>query len=360
MQRKVTMDEIAQKAGVSKYAISKALSGQSGVSEQTRERIVHLAHEMGYFSQQRHKSNKIEVQAQVGCQVASFSKRSIMVLMPNIRMQSMDSYYWGRIIDGIVHELKAHDLSMIIATEHLEDNLLSLINVKELLGLIVVGTISSSMLRLLSKMELPVIMVDHEDPVLPVDTLFVNNFEGASQLTQYLIDLGHQKLQFVGDITFARSFRERFLGFRNTLEENRLPSMQESSLLYVDSLDLKNTIQQVKDCLTDIRSSETFPTALVCANDDIAIAVMQAVLSLHLSVPEDISITGFDNIDRAKDAPIPLTTMNVGKELLGMRAVEMLLRRSGNLTKCREKVLLATDIVHRESTACAKPLIVLT
>lgn len=355
MRRKVTMDEIAQKAGVSKYAISKALSGQSGVSERTRERIVHLAHEMGYFSQPHHKSEKIEVPAQAQCQVSPFRKHSIMVLMPNIRMQSMDSYYWGRIIDGIVYELKKHDLSMIIATEHLEDNLLALINVKELLGLIVVGTISSSMLRLISILDLPVIMVDHEDPILPADTLFINNLEGTSQLTQYLINSGHQKLQFIGDIRFARSFRERYLGFRNTVEENELPMVQDQSLLRVDSLIMKNTIQQIKNCLTNIHSSKTFPTALVCANDDIAIAAMHVVLSLHLTIPDDMSITGFDNIDRAKDAPVPLTTMNVGKEALGIRAVEMLLRRCENLTTVREKVLLASDIIHRQSTACVNP-----
>lgn len=349
MTNKVTMDEIAKRVGVSKYAISKALSGKSGVSEQTRDKILQIANELGYFNQPRvtkkyGRSNKPSSTSE------RLDKRSIMILIPNIRLQSIESFYWGHIVDGIVEELKKNELSMIIATEYPADNVSSLINIQELLGIIIVGTISTPMLIATSQLGLPLVIIDHEDRAISTDTLFVDNQEGTTRLTEYLLHTGHTHIQFVGDIEFARSFKERWYGVRNTLEQHEVSIHQNNELLHVNSLEISQTKEQILSYLKENWNPYHTGSALVCANDDIAIAALQAAKTLNIRVPEMLSITGFDNIGASELSEPPLTTVHVNKEALGRRAVEILLRRYRNPGAAKEKILMTTELILRSST----------
>lgn len=345
------MDEIARRAGVSKYAVSKALSGKSGVSEQTRERIVRVATDMGYFSQPRLRNKVSAAVAMNGGESRISDKRSVMVLMPNIRMQNMDSHYWGRIVDGIADELKKYNFTMIITTEHSEEGLRDLANLKGVLGVIVVGTSSTALLLSVNNLHLPLIMVDHEDQALDCDTLFVNNFEGSFELTRQLLCERHTQLQFVGDPNFACSFRDRYLGFKAALADRKVTVKQDPRLLDVSSLSMDDTRAQVRTCVAELTELREMPSALVCANDDIALASIAALRDLNISVPKEVSVTGFDDIDEASFAAPPLTTMHVAKEALGRRAVEMLVRRHRHPDLTVEKVLLAVHPVMRDSTS---------
>lgn len=351
MNSKVTMDEIAKRVGVSKYAISKALSGKSGVSEQTREKILKIAHEVGYFNQPRVK-NKYTRSVNRKSPADQLEKSSIMILIPNIRLQSIESFYWGHIVDGIVGELNKNNLSMIITTEYLADHASTLININELLGIIIVGTISTSMLMAISQLGLPIVTIDHEDRTIPVDSLFVDNQEGTTRVTEYLLQTGHTFIQFIGDIDFSRSFKERWYGVRNTLENHGYTVSQDEHLLHLNSLDIAQTKEQISSYLMNRWHPDDQRTAFVCANDDIAIATLQVAKALHLKVPDKISITGFDNIAISEQTDPPLTTIHVNKEALGKRAVEILLRRYHNPDTTKEKILMATELIIRSSTVC--------
>ncbi|WAH44706.1 substrate-binding domain-containing protein [Alicyclobacillus fastidiosus] len=90
---------------------------------------------------------------------------------------------------------------------------------------------------------------------------------------------------------------------------------------------------------------------LVCANDSIAISAIHALTSLGIRVPEDVSVTGFDDIDDVLRVTPALTTVHVDKEAMGSRAVDMLLRRVEAPDAKREKLLLSGDVVFRDSVA---------
>jgi len=350
MTRRVTMDDVAARAGVSKYAVSKALSGQSGVSEQTRERILGVATDLGYV-QQRRLHGRYERSGSAAIGLAGRDKRSVMVLMPNIRLQSLDSHYWGRIVDGIAQALNARNLFMIIATEYSHEGWSSIFNAEELIGVIVVGTISGPMLQEVSTMALPVVMVDHEDERFVCDMVFADNVDGAGRMASHLLGVGHERLQFVGDVHFSRSFHERWLGVRLVLESRGVAWRQDQRLLGVYSPVWETTRDELVKIFNDLRSEGGMPTAFLCANDDLALATVSALTQLGLRVPEDVSVTGFDNIEDAEVCNPPLTTMNVVKEELGERAVEMVLRRRDNPSTMFEKVFLFTELIQRGSVA---------
>jgi LacI family transcriptional regulator len=196
------------------------------------------------------------------------------------------------------------------------------------------------------------VLIDHEDSLIPSDTIFANNVDSMSRLTNHLMGNGHSLLHFIGNIRYSRSFRDRWIGFRSVLEEHGLKSPQEDDgMLFLEGMDDGTFREEFRNWVLKRKRSKALPTALVCANDFIALTVSDVLKEEGLHIPEDISVTGFDNIEDASRGVPPLTTVHVPKEAMGRAAVEKLLARIQNPAAPLEKILIAADIVHRESMA---------
>ncbi|WP_100405508.1 LacI family DNA-binding transcriptional regulator [Bacillus solitudinis] len=345
MAKKVTMQQIADYLGVSKFVVSKALSGKEGVNSITREKVFEAASKLGYFAQKNKKVNQIKLEKQI----TDFEKdhnQVVLVLMPNIRFQNKKSSYWGKILEGLSSKLENAKCGMVVLTENNVENLSNVLNPKGFIGVITVGETSTALLLEVNRMGIPLVMIDHEDPLLPSDTIFNNNFDCSMNLTNHLIGLGHSNIQFVGDVHYARSFYDRFLGFRSALESNDLPFEKEDLLIPL-------TNEPVLDQMTSWLNNplkKALPTALVCANDYIAKYVVMALKDSGYCVPDDISVAGFDNMEFSYTMSPTLTTVDIAKQDLGIRAVEMLFRRIQQNHAPFEKLLLAGTIMLREST----------
>jgi LacI family transcriptional regulator len=350
MSKKVTMQQIADHVNVSKFAVSKALSGKSGVSPDTREKIIHAATQLGYFVQKR---NKPVISRTVTNRPASMDRSTIVVLIPNVREQNRQSSFWGRIIDGITAGLEEHHLGMMIVTEHSTDNFTRLINPEAVLGLVGVGLISNQLLLEIRNLGIPFVLVDHEDSLIPSDVLFMNNYECVRRVTNYLLGNGHRKLQFVGNIRYSRSFYDRWLGFRSMLEEQNAELVQHQELLTFEGVNRSEMTEQLDHILRELQQAGELPTSFVCANDSIAICVMTVLMRLEVDVPSQCSVTGFDNIEDAGLSSPSLSTVHVNKEALGQRSVETLLWRIAHPDGPKEKILLAGEFVLRQSTTAA-------
>lgn len=350
--KKITMQQIADHLGVSKFVVSRALSGKGGVNETTRERVIQAASRLGYFNQKNGYVKNTMPPPIVSPPQAQTGKQSVLVLMPNIRFQNKDSLYWGRLLEGISRELEAQNLGMIIVSDPRSDHFINILNPAGILGMIGVGQIATPFLLEVHRLGLPMVLVDHEDPLIPSDTIFANNLDGMARLTNHLIGLGHRELHFLGNSSFSRSFRDRWLGFRSAMEENGLlPPPVDDPMLRLKGVDMGAYQDEMILWLQGRIEAQKLPTALICANDSIAIQACSALKQLDLSVPEDVSVSGFDNImDAAQHAPA-ITTIDVPKEELGERAVKRLLERIHQPEARQEKIMLAVDTVYRASTA---------
>ncbi|MDQ0191986.1 LacI family DNA-binding transcriptional regulator [Paenibacillus wynnii] len=348
MAKKITMQKIADHLGVSKFVVSKSLSGKEGVNETTRERVIQAASQLGYFTQ---KNAYVQGIKRTPSQPNSDrNKQSVLVLMPNIRSQTQDSLYWGKIVDGIALALDSEGLGMVIVSEHRADNFINILNPSGILGLVGVGQISTSLLLEVHRIGLPMVLIDHEDPLIPSDTVFANNVDSMTRLTNHLMGIGHTLIHFIGNIRYSRSFRDRWIGFRSALEENELKSpLEDDSMLFLEGMDDGTFKEDFKSWVAKRKKDQSLPTAILCANDFIALTVSDALREDGIQVPEDISVTGFDNIEDASRGIPPLTTVHVPKEAMGRAAVEKLLARIQNSTAPLEKILITADIVHRDS-----------
>lgn len=351
MPTRVTMQHIADHVGVSKFAVSKALSGQPGVSPETRERIVRAAAQLGYFANAARKLPAARGASQAGGRPGL--RRMVVVLIPNVRYQDRKSAYWGRIVDGISEALERHRLGMTIVSEPAAGSFSGHVNPDTVLGLIGVGHIANPLLLEVRGKGIPFVLIDHEDPLIPADTLFMDNYECERRMTRYLLSNGHRRLQFVGPVGFARSFRDRWNGYRSMLEEHGIPLAQDERLLAVEGVNRSELTEALEPIVRSLADDGALPSAFVCANDSIAICVMTILLKFGIGVPERVSVAGFDNIDDAALSRPSLSTVHVNKEALGRRAVDALLNRIEQPNEPKEKILLSGDILLRQSTAPA-------
>ncbi|MGG4552676.1 LacI family DNA-binding transcriptional regulator [Paenibacillus humicus] len=350
--KKVTMQQIADHLGVSKFVVSKALSGKGGVNEMTKERVIQAASQLGYFNQ---KNGYVKnVRPTMGTAVIPPGKQSVLVLMPNIRSQNKESLYWGKVLEGISDELEEQNLGMIIVSEPRTEVMMNIINPEGILGMIGVGQIATSLLLEVHRTGLPMVLVDHEDNLIPADSIFANNVDGTYRMANHLIGLGHRQLHFLGNLNFSRSFRDRWIGFRSALEENGLDVQTHNDpMLFLDSVETGGFGPGLKEWLQARKQSKpaALPTALVCANDSIALHTIGILRELDIRVPEDVTVTGFDNIDDAARFEPAITTVSVPKEQLGRRAVTKLLDRLADSNRAVEKWLISVELLYRQSAS---------
>ncbi|MFB9329145.1 LacI family DNA-binding transcriptional regulator [Paenibacillus aurantiacus] len=333
--KKVTMEQIARQVGVSKFAVSQALSGKPGVAEETRSRIVEAAEQLGYRKTIKMSRKKAELQE-------SPDKRSeaitgtVIILMPNVRFQSRESSYWGRIIDGVLAELTARDFGVMMVTESSSERLMNSINPDGVLGLIGIGYIAGTLLGEIRASGIPAVLIDHEDEDVPTDTVFMNNYDCMRQLTKRAVRMGHADMRFVGDASYSRSFHDRLLGFRIALEEESLPIPPNDDPLLRIGDDVHGIIEAE---LSRMKARKRWPSLFVCANDSHAQLVVRALREHGVRVPEDVSVTGFDHTPGPADLPC-ISTIEVPNELMGKRAVDVLMDRLRNPERPCEKLLI--------------------
>lgn len=348
------MQHIADHLGVSKFVVSKALSGKGGVNEITKDRVIQAASQLGYFNQKNAYMKRgalPRTSASASGSGSGSSRQSVIVLMPSNRFQTRDSLYWGKILEGIDRELESLGIGMMTISESRAEDLSHILNPEGILGLIGVGRIESAMLLEVHRLGIPMVLVDHEDALIPTDTVFANNSDSVMRLCQYLIELGHKQLHFIGDISFSRSFRDRWLGYREALEGNGLtvPGIDDPMLQPI-TVDIEQYTSFFREWVSERIKRKSLPTAMICANDAIALNMLEALQEIGIEVPGQVSVTGFDNIDHMRRIPPPLTTIHVPKEAMGQRAVRKLMERIEHPDQIVEKVLVSAEIVHREST----------
>lgn len=336
MKTKVTIQEIADFTGLSKFAVSRALSGKSGVSAQTRELILKAAGQLGYFKDQNHPS---EVRNQ---QLQEPENRkwagAVLVLFPNVRYQNRESPYWGPVFDGISTRLNQKGLDILTLTEPSNDHMFTLLNPQGILGIVTVGSVSTQNLLEIKKLNIPVVMVDHMDPAFQSDAVFTDNMHSMKQIMTKLISRGYKKYQFIGNIEDAHSFYERWIGFSLALSEYKIEHQQAPSLISRD-------VENISEALSQALNSMELPEVFVCANDTTAMFAMDALKEQGVDVPGQVQMTGFDNTH--EHLPI-MATVNVDKELLGMRAVDQLLWRILNPVSNYERLLIQADVIVRD------------
>ncbi|MFD0959996.1 LacI family DNA-binding transcriptional regulator [Paenibacillus chungangensis] len=336
---KVTLKDIADRANVSISSVSRALSKSqttAPIHDQTRSRIIQAARELGY----RRWSNTDDDRQKT-------AKKRFALVMHLIKDKYQDPYF-SEMMYGIESELQQHGYALDYTFE-IQDiftsDLFASLN-KDNLGIICVGPLKSDFLYQLKKQVPSVFSVG--GLLLPeIDCVTIDFKRAAHEIVQHLIQLGHRSISFIGGHSRVGESLEqerRFLGFKEAMEANALP-LVANWILDGGYCPTKSYEEMVK-----ILQSEERPTAVFTASDKMAYGVYKAIQEAGLSIPEDLSVVSFDNIELAEYMNPGLTTVRVHKEAMGRIAVKLMLQRMEGILPLHLNILLPTELIYRDSS----------
>jgi len=331
---RVTIEKVAERAGVSVATVSRALRGLPNVSPKTRDRVVSVAAMLNY----RPDPN--------AARLAAGRTRTVAVGVVAIPI-----WYTGQVVSGIEAVLtsRGYDLTLLlIADELVRTRALGDVGggvSKRADGAIIVDLVPTvTERRLLAEHRLPWVMVGADCPT--IDSVVIDNVAGAMSATRHLLSLGHTKLGLIsgGPAAFPSSSPpERRAGFLRALDEAgaRFDPNHER----VGDFSALGGYEAMQ-ALLDLSHR---PTAVFAMSDEMAMGAMRACTEAGLTVPGDVSVVGFDDVDWA--FTVGLTTVRQDAAELGAVAARLMIERLEGETCDRRLVTVPTELVERGSTS---------
>lgn len=327
-QRRVTIGEVAEAAGVSVATVSKVINDRYGVAAATSVRVKAVISELGYESSLIARSLRSHRTNVIGVLVADIEPFSAELLKGVARAIKPSGY------ELIVYSGGGHGLDHAGWERR---------NVSRLCGTLTDGVILvTPTVDDVGEAGLIVAVDPHAGPS-SLPNVHADNLVGAITATEYLIGLGHRRIGFLGGRPDLESARMREQGYLEALATAGIDF--DADLVRVGGYELDTSIEPARQLLDRAEP----PTAVFAANDLSAIETMNVARSLGLSVPDDVSVIGFDNIPESALTDPPLTTIDQSIQTMGEEAVGLLVDLLNGVTDRPQHVVLPTKLVERQS-----------
>lgn len=332
--KRVTIQDIADKVGVTKGLVSRALRGKYDVSEKMREEITHAAVAMNYdFSKLRAKNK---------------TRSKVLLVMTSKMLLEKD--YWQPIIRVITATFEEKHVNLeyqIYDEETLGAEDVEKIKNVNAAGYVFMHNNPDVLVKTAENTGRPVVVIDPKNNLqgrhLQVK---YSNFNSCYEITSLLIRGGHKNFLFYGATDESSSFIEREQGFSASISDNAASGVKGYKLLF------KNAAGNYADNAGFVEILHKHPeiSAVVCANDIIAINAMKSITKMGKKVPDDYAVAGFDNIVDSGYSNIDLTTVNVPREDLGREVAKYLVNHINKKHIKYSQIIIDCETVVRGST----------
>lgn len=334
-----TMKDIARLAQVSTSTVSHVINNSRFVSDEIREKVMAVVHQLNYTPSALARSLKVKETNTLGMLVTASSNP-----------------FFAEVLRSVERYCHRHQYNLILSytdgdSERLQRNLETLIR-KQVDGLILMCAESHWQVNeeISQRLQLPMVMLDWWPTALNADKVHENSEYGGYLATKTLIDAGHRDIAIITG-NFKKSLAyNRLKGYQKALQEGGIS--QRAEWVIESHFDIEGGI----DSMQRLLRLESRPTAVFACSDTIAIGAYQAVWRAGLAVGKDISIIGYDNIEMAQYLSPPLTTIHQSKNNLAKQAVEMLLQRIKNPDQENRTLTLEPHLIWRESVRKIDPL----
>ncbi len=329
-----TIYEVARHAGVSIATVSRVHCGNAQVASETRARVVRSIAALDYRPSPNARS------------LAANRHEASGIVFPNL-----SGPYYSEVIYGFERETVQARQSVLILATHGREGAGDLVRdlAARVDGLVLMGrTVPDAVVIQLARQGLPIVLLARP-AVDGVDTVLTDNRNSAAQLVQHLFGHGREDLVFVGDPDASPDASERWAGFREAHRGARRP-VPGSPL--VSDFTERGGHAAVRSLLAVRLERDTRPAGLVCANDEIAIGALRAAHEIGVTVPGQMTVTGWDDIPVAGLVSPALTTVRQPMRELGSTAAALLAERISAGRRSPRHVLLPTSLVVRASCGC--------
>jgi LacI family transcriptional regulator len=335
---RVRLADIAKEADVSLSAVSLALQGKPGVSEETATRIKRIADGLGYSVQKRTERK------------SAFAHFIKLVKHGNILNQDHVSFI-SDYVDGLMEEGRRQSRGIVVHSFDLAEtgieDIVSWLNESEAGGAILLATeLDAEDISRFSELRIPFVFLDAYYEHLPFSFFDMNNADAVDSIVSHLYGAGHRRMGIVQGSSLSPNFLLRERSFRESLSRMGLTLVEKDRFLVGSRFE-----DARRDMRNILATGADLPTALFCVNDIIALGLLKAFTEVGVGVPERVSVVGFDDLSASSMSSPPLSTIRVPKRQIARRAFRSLIQAMEEGKSVPEKTLLSGELILRGSVA---------
>ncbi|MGV3466304.1 MAG: LacI family DNA-binding transcriptional regulator [Heyndrickxia sp.] len=338
----VTIRDVAKLAGVAPSTVSRVIANNPRISDSTKKKVREAMDYLGYHPNINARS------------LAARSTQALGLVMPSSANKAFQNPFFPEVIRGI--STKAHEkgFALYISTgmneEEIFDGVVEMVQGRRVDGIILLSTsMDDKIVEYLYLSHFPFTVVGkpfkYEDKISHVDN---DNYRAAGELTKHLIDLGHERIAFIGGSLNLVMTTDRLLGYERALRNAKIP-FREDYIIHEEFL--KEGGSGAVEALMALKEP---PTAFVVMDDLMALGVLGMLSEKGVSVPDDVSVVSFNNVMLAELANPPLTSVDINIFQLGYTAADCLLDSIENEDKKPERIIIPHKIIDRMSSASYK------
>ena len=334
---RTTITDLAKELGISPSTVSRALNNHSAISEKTRKAVVKLARKKNY------QPNLLALH------LLQKKTNTIGVIVPEIT-----SYFFSSIINGIQDFVKPLGVNMIIGqtNESYEEEksivqTFTSINVDGFLISPSSESKNADHLEMLVANNIPLVLFDRDCEGIDVDKVFVDEYSGAMQAVEYLIQTGCRRIAHIAGPQTLSTARHRLRAYQDALQKHKLPILDEYSI-ETNGFTPEHGIEPSKKLL----SLPNPPDAVFTINDGVAIGSMYVIKEAGIQIPGEISVIGFDDDPHSSYFKPSLSTVWQPTYEMGMLSARLLMKRistNNELSKLRIETLFPELVVRGSS-----------
>jgi LacI family transcriptional regulator len=326
------LDDVARVAGVSTATVSRCLNSPEQVTEKTLNKVMKAVDQLGYAPNYSARA------------LAARRTNTIGAIIP-----TMDNAIFARGVQAFQEELQEKGCTLLIASssyrQDLEEEQIKTLTARGADALLLIGYHRNPRIYdFLQKRRIPALVAWAYDPASPQLCVGFDNRQAMKMLADAVLEKGHQVIGCISAETSTNDrARDRVHGIRDAMREAGLDPGQ------LRLLETTYSIENGDKAFRQLMESDARPTVVMCGNDVLAVGALRAATAMGLKIPEDISITGFDDIELATVAPVPLTTVHVPHRRMGQYAAQTLIDVLNGKTP--QKVELPATLCLRETLA---------
>ena len=337
----VTIKDVAKIANVAPSTVSRVIANSSRISEKTKKRVREVMDELGYHPNFIARS------------LASHSTRAIGLVMPSSSDAVFQNPFFPTVLTGLSEGAHAKQYALHMTTgktdDEIYDGVVALVQGGRVDGVVLLySKVEDRVISYLKKRDFPFFVIGKpfkdDENINYVDN---DNFKAGKEVTEHLIQLGHDRIAFIGGNLDLVVTVERIEGYEKAL--------RNSGIKLVDEYIINDEFLQEsgQDAVEVLLSLDQPPSALVVADDLMALGVLNKLDEMGIEVPKDISIVSFNNVLIAEMARPPLTSVNINIFDLGFQAAKNLIQKIENPEEPIKRIIVPFNIVTRYS--CDRP-----
>jgi LacI family transcriptional regulator len=328
----MSLEKVARRARVSTATVSRVLNDTGSVKQSTRVRVMKAVAELNYHPNLHART------------LAGGKSRTIGVIVSN-----MENPFFFDIYKTVESDAHASGYEVVVAnTDYRSEQLVTSIRLmigRRVAGLAaVVSEMDEALIDELQRSRIPVVFYDVGRPRRNITNVRVNYRRGIEKVVEYLHSVGHRRLGFIGHHAMLGPINERM---RTVLDAvSRYSSLEVQTAADADTLEGGRLAARV------LLASGFKPTALICVNDVTAVGALRELRECGIRVPEDMSVTGFDNVKLSEFCCPALTTVHIPRERIGHIICDCLIPK-GEKTILDQEIVLDPEFILRDSTGPA-------